>query len=90
MVSHAEFSAYRGYLQEYSRYWEQFFDPIAIRMDQPDRDTTELTTFILPLLDSRLYEQVEDALTGTESGLRLRVPQLSPAPVLVFSMTPCV
>jgi HEAT repeat protein len=86
MVSHAEFSAYRGYLQEYSRYWEQFFDPIAIRMDQPDRDTTELTTFILPLLDSRLYEQVEDALTGTESGLRLRVPQLSPAPVLVFSM----
>jgi HEAT repeat protein len=86
MVSEAEASAYRDYLGDYSRYWRQFFDPIAIRLDEPERGTMEMTTFILPLLDSRLYEQVENVLTGADSGLRLRVPELSPAPVLLFSM----
>jgi HEAT repeat protein len=86
MASPAEVSAYGDYLTEYSRYWRQFFDPIAIRMDRPDRGTMELTTFILPLPDSRLYEQIRGALTGADSGLRLTVPELTPAPVLVFSM----
>ena len=86
LVSKAEAAAYADYLKNYSEYWRQFFDPIAIRMDELDQDTWELTTFILPLLDSDLYDQLRDALTTADSGLHLQVPQLTPTPVMVMSM----
>ncbi|MDH4260475.1 MAG: HEAT repeat domain-containing protein, partial [Gammaproteobacteria bacterium] len=86
LVSKAEAAAYAEYLKNYSEYWRQFFDPIAVRMDELDPDTWELTTFILPLLDSDLYNQLRDALTTADSGLRLEVPQLTPTPVMVASM----
>jgi len=41
---------------------------------------------VLPLLDSRLYDQVRDALATVESGRRLRVPVMNPSPSMVFSL----
>jgi hypothetical protein len=57
-----------------------------MRLDRVDDNTHELTTFILPLLDSRLYEQVADALAKVETGRRLDVPILSPVPYMIFSL----
>lgn len=85
-VSDRESDAYEKFVDNYSRYWRQFFDPIAIRLDRVDDQTRELNTFILPLPDSRLYEQVEDALTTADTGRRLSVPVLSPNPSMTFSL----
>jgi len=85
-VSQREKTAYAQFVDSYSRYWRQFFDPIAIRLNRVDDNTHELTMFILPLLDSRLYEQVTVALASVETGRRLDVPILSPVPSMIFSL----
>jgi hypothetical protein len=57
-VTQAEADVYKRYVENYSRYWRQFFDPIAIRLDDaPDR-SLELTTFILPLIDNTIYNRL--------------------------------
>jgi HEAT repeat protein len=86
LVSEAEASAYQSYLRNYTQYWRQFFDPIAMRLERSGDDTMELTTFILPLLDSPLYSELKDALTSADSGLSLRVPELEPRPFVRFSL----
>jgi HEAT repeat protein len=86
LVSKAESSAYESYVDNYSKYWQQFFDPIAIRLDASGSNERELTTFILPLLDSTVYDELRDTLTDAGSGLRLEVPQLTPAPVMLASL----
>jgi HEAT repeat protein len=85
-VTKAEAAAYRSYADNYAAYWRQFFDPIAFRLDAMDENTWELSTFILPLLDSALYDTVRNAVTRAGSGLHLRVPTLSPTPTLLFSV----
>jgi hypothetical protein len=57
-----------------------------MRLDRFNEDTFELSTLILPLSDSDLYNAVGNALTSAGSGLRLRVPELNPAPFLTFSV----
>jgi HEAT repeat protein len=85
-VTDDERRAYAAFVANYSNYWRQFFDPIAIRIDELDGQTTEMTTFILPLPESGLYNRVRNALATNESGLRLKVPQMTPAPSLMFSL----
>lgn len=85
-VSDREKRAYGAYVDNYSRYWRQFFDPISVRLDKVDANTQEISTFILPLLDSQLYDQVKEALTTLESGRQLQVPVLSPNPSMVLSL----
>jgi hypothetical protein len=85
-VTDNERRAYASFVASYSNYWRQFFDPIAIRIDEIDDRTTEMTTFILPLPDSDLYSGIRDALASNESGLRLRVPVMTPSPSLMFSL----
>ncbi len=85
-ITERERDAYDSFVDNYSNYWRQFFDPIAIRMDRVDEDTMEMTTFILPLLDSVVYDQVRDALATNESGRRLDVPVLTPTPSMVVSL----
>lgn len=85
-VSDREKRAYGAYVDNYSRYWRQFFDPISVRLDKVDANTREISTFILPLLDSQLYDQVKEALTTLESGRQLQVPVLSPNPSMVLSL----
>jgi hypothetical protein len=84
-VTGRERSAYGRFLDEYTNYWRQFFDPIAIRLDRLEDGSTELTTFILPLPDSDLYNGVRDALASHDTGQPLAVPRLSPAPSLMAS-----
>ena len=85
-VTTAEAEAYRAYVDEYSRYWRQYFDPVAMRLDDAPGGALELSTFILPLLDSQLYNQVRGFLAVREGGAALRVPVVAPDPVFLLSL----
>jgi hypothetical protein len=85
-VTGEEAQAYSAYVQEYREYWRQFFDPIALRLDDAADGSLELTTFILPLIDSTLYASVRGLFETQERKTPLRVPRLSPAPVLQLSL----
>lgn len=85
-VTASEAQAYRTYVDEYSRYWRQYFDPIAMRLDDAPGGALELSTFILPLLDSQLYNQVRGLLAVREGGAALRVPVVAPDPVFLLSL----
>jgi hypothetical protein len=85
-VSEAEATAYKRYLDNYNRYWRQYFDPIALRLDDRANGGLELTTFILPLLDSSIYRGLKGFLANRETGAPLRVPVTSPEPLLMFSL----
>jgi len=84
-VTEAEAKAYDRYVQNYTRFWRQFFDPIAVRLDRTGETGASLTTFILPLLDSQVYEGVRTVLADKDSKTPLRVPRVEPAPVLTLS-----
>ena len=85
-VTRSESSAYESFVQNYTRYWRQFFDPIAIRLDDRGEGNFEIQSFILPLLDSRVYNEVEDALVTRETGQDLRIPSVTPVPSMMFSV----
>ena len=85
-VTAQEAEAYTQYLQEYKEYWRQFFDPIAMRLDDAPGGALEMTTFILPLVDSQLYTQLRGVLETHEKKTTLRVPRLAPEPVLQMSL----
>lgn len=84
-VAPSERNAYKTYLENYNRYWRRFFDPIAIRFDKHDDTDFTLETFILPLIDNSLYNQLGDMVERAESGVPLSVPVLDPAPVATLS-----
>jgi hypothetical protein len=85
-VTPSEAEAYGRYVDNYTRYWSEFFDPIAVRLDDaPDR-SLELTTFILPLIDSSIYNDLRDAMLHREDGKPLVIPRVQPDPVLQFSV----
>ncbi len=86
LVSTGEAEAYKTYVQNYSRYWRQFFDPIAVRLDDTGNNTWELTTFILPLLDSPIYRQIAEAISKKKDGPALKIPELSPVPTSMLSL----
>lgn len=85
-VTAAEAEAYNAYMEAYRRYWRQFFDPIAMRLDDAPGGQLELSTFILPLVDSELYDGVRQFMPSRENGQTLRVPVLSPEPVAQISL----
>jgi hypothetical protein len=85
-VNSFEAEAYRRYMDEYTRFWRQFFDPIAIRLDDAPNGELELSTFILPLIDSDLYNGVRGVFQPAEGGGKLRVPLLAPDPVMQLSL----
>jgi hypothetical protein len=77
LVTEAEAKAYQDYVESYSRFWRQFFDPIAIRLDDADDGFLEATTFILPLIDSSIYNGARQILVSRESGPPMKAPTLS-------------
>lgn len=85
-VTPAEAEAYRRYVENYSRYWRQFFDPIAIRLNDASEGKLELTTFILPLIDSSIYARLRQFVAAGDDEQPLVVPQVEPTPVLQFSV----
>ena len=84
-VTPGEAEAYRRYVENYSRYWRRFFDPIAIRLDEVGQDQLELSTFILPLVDNTIYNGLQMVLAHQDDKTTLSVPIVEPKPVLQFS-----
>lgn len=86
-VTRAEKKLYVDYVEDYNRYWRQYFDPIAIRLNTPTEQSYELSIFILPLIDSALYEGLKKALaTEEDEDGELIVPEIKPAPVASVSL----
>jgi hypothetical protein len=85
-VTPSEAEAYKQYVDNYMRYWSEFFDPIAIRLDDAQDQSLELTTFILPLIDNSIYDGLRRAMLHHQDHKPLTVPRLEPTPVLQFAV----
>jgi hypothetical protein len=85
-ASAQEAQAYQTYCEQYKQYWRQYFDPIAMRLDDAPGGALELSTFILPLADSELYNGMRDILQSKEKSTALKVPAISPEPVVQLSL----
>ncbi|MEY3894601.1 MAG: hypothetical protein RLZZ214_120, partial [Verrucomicrobiota bacterium] len=81
-----ESAAYRQYVGNYNQFWRRFFDPIAIRIDQPEPSAYELSVFILPLVDNSLYNSLREIVTGNDDASVLKIPVIEPEPVATLSM----
>lgn len=84
-VTPVEAEAYKSYVENYSRFWRQYFDPMAFRLDDGPDGELHLATFILPLIDNTLYNGLKGALCRREDGTPLRLLDLSPKPLLLLS-----
>lgn len=84
-ASDGEAKMYGEYVEAYSRFWRQYFDPIAMRLDE-EHGQLALTTFILPLLDSAMYDQLRQVMPDAAQAGSLRIPQLDPEPVFSLSV----
>lgn len=82
-ATEVEAQLYRDYVEQYSRYWRQYFDPIVLRLDDGPGGGLSLGVFVLPLADSQLYGQLRQAVAP--EGAALRVPRFEPEPLLQFS-----
>jgi hypothetical protein len=85
MVTPAEATSYKAYLDNYSRFWRRFFDPMAFRLDDGPDGELQLTTFILPLIDNTLYNGLKEVMRHKEDGTPLRLPDLTPKPLALLS-----
>ncbi len=81
MATPGEAAAYAAYLENYSRFWRQYFDPIALRFDAPTGGRQKLTTFILPLIESSAYNQLRSLLPASTAGATTQIPLFDRAPV---------
>lgn len=85
-ASQAEAKGYREYCKNYTRFWRQYFDPIAIRLNHGTAPKSyNMTTFILPLIDTSIYDSIRQGVQP--AGLApLKVPQISPQPIAMASV----
>ncbi len=88
-VSEAEAEAYREYLIRYENFWREFFDPIAVRLDLAEDGTFSLETFILPLIDNSIYNEVKQAIcTRTPDAMALPVSATPPVMSMALQSPP--
>ena len=80
-VTPEEAAAYARYLENYTRFWSRFFDPIALRLDATAAGDHTLTTFILPLIENSAYNALR-------TWLPTEAPTRSIAVTPVFNRTP--
>lgn len=80
-VSASEASGYQSYVDNYSRYWSDSFDPVALRVRLGER--VEIETVILPLIENSLYQMVSAGVGGEP--VALNAPHLDPAPLTLLS-----
>ncbi len=85
-VGRKEQSAYQRYVENYTRYWRQYFDPIAIRLNQDSDKIIEVSTFILPLIDNSIYQGLKEFLVDNKSDSKLPAPTLTPEPIAILSV----
>jgi len=84
-ASKREADAYGQYLANYNTFWRRFFDPIALRIDQPDAVTYELSVFILPLIDNSIYNGIREIIASNQGAPPLQIPVIEPEPVAILS-----
>lgn len=84
-ATRAEADAYRAYVESYARFWRQYFDPMAFRLDDGPAGELQLSTFILPLVDNTIYNGLKEVLCHKEDGTPLNLPSLNPKPLLLLS-----
>lgn len=63
-ASDAEAAAYANFKAAYSQYWRRYFDPIAFRLDGGEGGRMSLETFVLPLLDTSIYNAMKAAVAS--------------------------
>jgi len=80
-VTPREAAAYASYLENYTRFWRQYFDPIALRFDTAPDQRQTLTTFILPLVENTTYNQLREWLPPAASKSPVLVPVFDRDPV---------
>ena len=85
-VTPSEAAAYKAYVENYARFWRRYFDPIAFRLDDGPAGELQLTTFILPLIDNTIYNGIKDVLRHKEDATPLRLPTLTPKPLMLLSL----
>jgi hypothetical protein len=67
-VSAAEKEAYEQFGDGYQRYWKQFIDPVAIRLDIKDTAegaAADVDVRILPLISATDYSEIEEVVGAT-------------------------
>ena len=70
-----EVDEYKQFLDEYNRYWQTYFDPIAVRV-QVMPEHYRLETIVLPLINNSIYQGMAKALGGKPEPLdALPVPK---------------
>ncbi len=63
MASSAEKTAYEEFSRAYQEYWQQFIDPIAVRIDIADDNSGSRATLdvrVLPLISGSEYSEIEE------------------------------
>ncbi len=85
-VTEGEAEAYAEYLANYNEYWAEYFDPIAIRLDETGKGEYETCLFILPLIGNSLYTSMKRDLLSGKNETALKRPVFSRKPVLQFSI----
>lgn len=83
-VTEFEAKSYKQYRDQYTSYWQQYFDPIAVRLDDTSDGELQLTTFILPLINSSLYDTLREFFSISRSDT-LRTFIATPAAPLTVS-----
>jgi hypothetical protein len=85
-ATRSEAELYRGYLENYNKYWSEYYDPIAIRIDEPKSGEYQADLFILPLIENSFYDDMKQYLVMKNGGSPLKFPVFSWNPVLQFGM----
>ena len=67
-VPESQAQEYRQFVQAYSRYWQTFFDPIAIRV-QVRPSKVRMETIVLPLINNSIYTGLASVLGGNPEPL---------------------
>jgi hypothetical protein len=80
-VTAAEAAAYNRYLENYTQFWRQFFDPIALRFGTAPDGRQTVSTFILPLVENSTYNALREWLPTTAPKTPGLVPVFDRDPV---------
>lgn len=63
LVSEREAKGYRDFVERYSNFWREYFDPIGIRFKKKS-EGIKIDICILPLIENSIYNQVKALLGG--------------------------
>jgi len=65
-VNQAEADGYKAFVESYSNFWREYFDPIGIRFKKK-ASGVRIEICILPLIENSLYNQIKSLLGGAAS-----------------------